>query len=160
MKLFMIGMGGNVSPANIEVHDMRFAISNTKEEAFDIVKGQWYGNTLHIDSFIEINELNGYKVDLNSNLDNELFMIVYGGYKEGHIDELHDYHFVIAEDKEKAKVIGKSDMSNYDDMDHIDNIVNVFDVLGKRFGLVEGNYKFQNNTINHTYIKIIKEVNI
>ena len=153
-KLFMIGMGGSIKNSTIEVHDMQFAICETKEEAFNIVKEKWYGDTLHIDSYTGINYINGYEIDLNDKSDKELFMVVYGGYKEGTIDELHDYNFILADSINEAKSIAKNEMSNYNNMDHIDSVVNIFELLNTRFGFVKSSNTFRDNLINHTYIKI------
>lgn len=155
-KIYMIGMGGSVEHATIEVHDMQFVISETKEEAFDIVKDRWYGTSLHIDSYIEMNYIDGYEIDLSGTSNKSLYMIVYGGYKAGFIDELHNYNFVLAESIEEAKTFGKSLMSSYEYMDHIDNVVNVFEYLNTRFGFNKGDYSFSMNKINHTFIKLIK----
>lgn len=154
-KLYMIGMGGSVGNATLEVHDMQYVIAETKEEAFSIVKDRWYGKSLHIDSYTEIKYLNGYEVDLSGELESNVYVVVYGGYKKGYIDELHDYNFVLADSKKEAKAFAKSEMSNYPYMDHVDNIVNLFEYLGCRFGLKKSNKSFKDNEINHYFLKLI-----
>lgn len=155
-KLFMIGMGGSVGNATIEVHDMQFVIAENKEQAFEVVKQRWYGSSLHIDSYTEMKYINGYKIDLDSDSTQDLFMVVYGGYKKGYVDELHDYNFVLADSKVDAKQIGKDQMNEFENMDHVDNVVNIFEYLNTRFGLIKGEYSFKMNTINHIFIKLIK----
>lgn len=155
-KLFMIGMGGSVGNATLEVHDMQYVIAKSKEEAFDIVKNRWYGKSLHIDSYTEVKYLNGYEVDLEGELDKNVYVVVYGGYKKGYIDELHDYNFVLAESKIEAKTKAKSEMSSYPHMDHVDNIVDLFEYIGTRFGLKKSDKTFKDNEINHYFLKLIK----
>jgi hypothetical protein len=81
-------------------------------------------------------------------------MIVYGGYKSNHIDELHQYHFVLADTSREAKSIGKQEMKHFTDMDHIDEVVNVFDNANMTCGFQIDNCKFTDNGYNHTFIKL------
>lgn len=154
MKIFMIGMGGSVEGANIEVHDMQFIKASSLEDTFDEVIKRWYGTSLHIDSYQELKYINGYEVDLNKKSSKKLFMIVYGGYNPLIVDEVHRYDFVLAENKEEAKVVGKKNMTNFEHIDHIDSIVDVFENVGDTFGFVEADVSFKDNTMTQTYLKL------
>lgn len=152
-KLFMIGLGGSIQGANMEVHDIQLVKSHSKEEAFDISRDRWYGDSLHVDSYIEIEYIDGYRINFNKPVSKRLYMIVYGGYKSFVIDEQHEYYFVVADSIEEAKEIGKKNKAKFK-MDHVDNVVDVFKNVGMEFGFNEGNYTFDNNLLTHTYIKL------
>lgn len=154
-KLYMIGLGGSIKNANVEVHSMQFAIADRIEDCFEEMKTRWYGDSLHLDSYIEMNYIDGYKIDLNSDTDKELYMIVFGGYKKGVIDELHDYTYLLANTKAEAKKKAKTMFAQFPNMNHVDEVVNVFENVGQRFGFIEGDYSFKDNEIVHTF-KILK----
>ena len=99
----MIGLGGSIQNANCEVHSMQFMIANSIEETYEEMKQRWFGDSLHIDSYTEIKYIDGYQIDMDSNSDLNPYMVVYGGYQKGVIDELHDYSIVLANSKEDAK---------------------------------------------------------
>lgn len=40
-KLFVIGIGGSVSKANIEVHDVQLVIADSIENTYEILKEDW-----------------------------------------------------------------------------------------------------------------------
>ncbi|MGS0972412.1 MAG: DUF1543 domain-containing protein [Candidatus Izemoplasmataceae bacterium] len=155
-KVFMIGVGGSVKNANIEVHDVQFVIATKLEETFEVLKNRWYGEQLHVDSYIELKTIDNYLINLNMTSKQNLYMIVYGGYKNDHIDELHMVDFVLATSAKEAKAMGKAKMRNFSYMDHIDNVVDVFKNVGHRFGFEEDDCNFKDNTINHTFIKLIE----
>ena len=153
-KLYMIGLGGSIQGANIEVHDMQLMVAETVEECYEIAKQRWYGDSLHIDSYTEIKCIDGYKIDADGSSDINLYMIVYGGYQKGVVDEIHDYHFITAETKEKAKQIGKEYLPMFPKMDHVDSVVDVYENVGKRLGLIEGDYLLEDCKVTHTYVKL------
>ena len=153
-KLFMIGLGGSIKGANIEVHDTQLIAAESVEDCYEIAKERWYGDSLHLDSYTEIKCLDGYRVDFESVSDINLYMIVYGGYAKGIVDELHEYHFITAKSKEEAKKIGKEFLPMFPTMDHVDSVVDVFENVGFRFGLVEGDYLLEDCKTTHTFVKL------
>ena len=152
----MIGLGGSMQGANVEVHDMQFVIADKLEETYDVLKNRWYGDSLHIDSYTELNEIDGYKISLDVIGQTTCYMVVYGGYKKGYIDERHAYNFITASRESEAKEIGKKEMAKFAYMDHVDEVVDVHENVGHKFGLIKGEYAFKNNTTIHTFIKLIK----
>ncbi len=152
-RLYMIGLGGHIKGANIEVHDLQFIVTDNEKQIHNDMIDRWYGNKLHIDSITIIDEIDGYRIDFNTISDKNLYCIVYGGYKTGVVDELHTYHFLLATSKEEAKNIAKEQLSNFN-MDHVDQVIDVFDNVGLKFGFKEGSYKQNNNEITHTFIKL------
>lgn len=153
-KLYMIGLGGSIKQANIEIHDMQFTLAQNKEEAINNVIPNWYGDSLHIDSYTEVNVIDGYTIDYTKQSDLDLYLIVFGGYKQGTIDELHDYHFLLANSKEDAKAQAKKDITSFNHMDHVDEIVNISKKLNTKFGFIKTKTNFKDNITTHTFIKI------
>ena len=79
-KLFMIGLGGSIKGANVEVHAMQFVIADKLENCYDDLRKRWYGESLHIDSYTELEFIDGYQIDLTSTTNTNLYMVVYVGY--------------------------------------------------------------------------------
>lgn len=153
-KLYMIGLGGSIQGANIEVHDMQFVFADKIEDCYQELKNRWYGDSLHMDSYTEVHTIDGYQIDFTVEETKNLYMVVFGGYKKGTIDELHSYHFVLASSKQEAKNIGKSLYHRFDNMDHIDEVVDVFQNAGARVGWIKGDYSFVSNNTVHTFVKL------
>jgi len=150
----MIGLGGSIDGANIEVHDVQFVIAESKEEAFSIVKKRWYGDSLHVDSYTELRFIDGYQLDPKKDNGETVYLIVYGGYKPGVIDEVHEYHFLVADSLQQAKNLGKERIKQLQHIDHIDEVVHIRSNTNKPFGITAGDFHFADNKINHTFIKI------
>lgn len=125
-KLFMIGVGGSARNANVEVHGMQFVYAESLEDSFPILLERWYGDSIHLDGYTELMYIDGYEIDKSLSSKKNLYMIVYGGYKSDVIDELHDYHFVLADNPIDAKKVAKKDMKKFTYMNHVDEIVDVF----------------------------------
>lgn len=153
-KLFMIGLGGSVQGANIEVHDLQFVIAEKLEDTYEVLKNRWYGTSLHIDSYTVIKEIDGYKLDVEEG-NESLYLVVYGGYNKEELDEKHAYHFVTASSKKQAKEDGKKQMAKFAYMDHIDEVVDVSRNAGQEFGFLKGDYASSHNVRVHTFIKLI-----
>ena len=55
--LFLVVLGGRVDKANVELHDVRWAVGSKIEDTFDILRRDWFGSIegLHIDSYKKLN---------------------------------------------------------------------------------------------------------
>lgn len=109
MKLFAVYVGGELEGANIELHDMRFAIAATIEDTYDELRRQWWGTpkSLHIDCWSELSRADGYSITLKpepADGPNRLFYVNLGGYDGDNFAEAHKNMFVVAETESKAKV--------------------------------------------------------
>ena len=156
MDLHLIGLGGSVQGANIEVHDLQIVLGDTLEDCLEHVKHNWYGDSLHIDSDTVIREIDGYDISYDGEETKHLYLIVYGGYKSDQIDEVHTYDMILADSKQEAKQLAKQSMSRFSHIDHVDNVVDVFASIGRRFALVPNSEsKFTNNKTTHTFLKLI-----
>ena len=153
-KLYMIGLGGSIKNANTEVHAMQFVYAENLEDCYQELKKRWYGESLHIDGYMYLKTIDGYEVDFSNKMEDNLYMIVYGGYQEDVIDEIHRYHFVVAKSKTEAKLLAKESMHSFTSIDHVDEVVDVFENAGVRFGLKERDCSFSENSYSHTFIKL------
>lgn len=153
-KIFMIGLGGSVPGANIEVHDMQFVYAESLEDTYEILKERWYGSSLHIDSYREFTYIDGYKVIPNGDSKEELFMIVYGGYNPEEIDEVHKYSFIFASNETEAKQKAKKVISHFKHIDHVDSVVNVAKSIPLRLGFQPSSHAFKDSELTHTFIKL------
>ncbi len=123
--LFLVVLGGRAKMANVELHDVRWAIGSRIEDTFDVLRRDWFGTLegLHIDSYKKINYVDGYKINLknienkqlkNNKFFNEntskknLWFVNIGGYDPSSMQEKHEFGLVVASDKLEAKNIAKS----------------------------------------------------
>jgi hypothetical protein len=113
MKLFAIYIGGEHPKANIEVHDVRFAVAAAITDTYPKLKADWWGKpeTLHVDCWAEIAEVQGYRVILRpapSTASEKLFFVNLGGYDGEDFAEKHRNLFVVAASTAdaKAKALG------------------------------------------------------
>ncbi len=133
-KLFIVVLGGRLKPAHIELHDVRWVAAKSIEEAIPTLKDQWFGlqNGLHIDSYLEVRNIDGYKVDLipintkNNKIqkfpEKYLWFVNLGGYDPKQLAEQHQFRLVVAESEKEAKKIALSAWSNKIYMKHKDDI--------------------------------------
>jgi hypothetical protein len=101
MKLFAIYIGGEIESANIEVHDLRFVVAPTIGDTYAELRRQWWGipQSLHIDCWAEISNVDGYKLALRPDPFNgpeRLYYVNLGGYDADEFLEKHKNIFVVA----------------------------------------------------------------
>lgn len=108
MKLFAVYVGGELEGANIELHDMRFVVAPSIGDTYDELKRQWWGipKSLHIDCWAELDQVDGYDVELRSEPftgSEKLYYINLGGYDAGEFLEKHKNVFIVASTVSEAK---------------------------------------------------------
>lgn len=114
MKLFLVYLGGTAPGANIELHDIRFVVGERIEDTYQQLKQQWFGSVrgLHLDSYLHVHHVDGYKVDLVREPQpahgDKLYFVNFGGYFPGRIPEFHDFTLCVANSPEQAKQKGYS----------------------------------------------------
>ncbi len=144
MKLFMVYLGGSAGQSNIELHDIRFVVGDCIEDTIPQLRAEWFGNqkNLHIDCYMEVNHIDGYKVEVqtlpsnglatissgkkqiqDSNL--KLYFVNLGGYQADKFTELHEFGLFVACSKEDAKQQAKSKLMQKAITPHKDNLVDV-----------------------------------
>ena len=114
MKLFMLLIGCTPEGRNIEQHDVFFGIGEGIKDLVPDVMAFWPGNNkLHFDAWREINNVNGYRVQVILNEENKqsspfkLFFINLGGYKQNEFEEFHYKMVIAAANKAEAVKISK-----------------------------------------------------
>ena len=140
-QLFMVGLGGKAKNANIEVHDVQFVIGESIDDTLVTLKSNWYGlsKKLHMDSYKTIEGADGYRVIIHdtkaddSLLDKEeelsLFLVNVGGYDPKSFLEIHRIGLFAGVSANEARAKAKKVLFEEDVQAHIDNVVDVNDVL-------------------------------
>lgn len=151
--LYIVMLGGKHPKANIEVHDVLFAVADNLEDTYPQLRAGWFGSQkgLHIDSWLEVDGLGEYKVEMSNQAPGagelRLYFINLGGYEPGIFGESHRYLLVSALDKAEAKSKGKQHMQAGWLKPHTDALLDVDDCLpvdqvdGRYVHLVRGSHK-------------------
>jgi hypothetical protein len=134
-KVFAVYLGGRAPKCNTELHDVVFVVGESIESTYAQLLDQWFGmpTGLHIDSWIELDIVDGHKISISNNKpDNaeKLYFINLGAYAGGQFTEIHANRFVVAESAQEAKSIGKSTLlGNWGSPVHTDDLYEVDDCL-------------------------------
>ena len=137
-KLFVVYIGGKISGTNIESHDIRFLIGETVHDTYEQIRKEWVGDLigLHIDSYLKLEYLNGYKIIITKNVKSsrscikkskELWFVNLGGSSSNSIIEKHEIFILVASSKKEAKAIAKTKASKTIKNLHFDNILKIND---------------------------------
>lgn len=106
----MVLLGANPPGRCVEQHDFFFGIAEDLQALIPQLKAYWpdAGNTLHIDGWREINQVDGYQVKVvaagqATNKDSHrLFFLNLGGYLAGELQELHFTVLTAQSDRKEA----------------------------------------------------------
>lgn len=149
-NLFVIYIGGSHEKSFIELHDMRFVISDTIENTYSALKKSWWGKSesLHLDAWGILCWTDGYNISIEkdknlSEQDKKLYFLNLGGYDSSKFTELHKNIFIVAENDSQAKIKALKQISDWesphrDYQFEIENITNISKLVG------EENYFNQN----------------
>src|SRR5882724_10280083 len=103
-KLFAVYLGGRADGCNIELHDVVFVVGPSIEATYSLLAKKWFGNLqgFHIDSYVELQNIDGYKIELSKEPSKEdslkkLYFINLGAYKPGEFTEYHQSAFYVAD---------------------------------------------------------------
>lgn len=106
LKLFAVVLGGTAPRANTELHDVVFTIGPNIESTYEQLLELWFGSPegLHIDSWIELRVVDGYRVQLSeapSPAPRTLYFVSMGAYVPGELGEIHANVFLVGEEKKE-----------------------------------------------------------
>ena len=139
-KLFLVVLGGRTKMSNIELHDVRWVIGKSIQDTFKDLRNQWFGDLkgLHIDSYIKINYIDGYLINIkkkNSNYKNQissqinqdtnkdiLWFVNLGGYNSNNLAEQHQFGLVVAKTSFEAKRKAKNEWLKNSLLKHKDDL--------------------------------------
>ena len=132
MQLFLVYIGGTAPGANIELHDVRFVAAQRIEDTYSLLCQQWFGTVkgLHIDSYMQINHIDGYSVSLHNEPQpgsNKLYFVNFGGYYPDKIAEQHDFLLCVATSAAEAKAKAKKTLLTDADSQHKDDLLQLDD---------------------------------
>lgn len=108
LKLFMVLLGGKPDGRHTEQHDMFFGIAEKLQDLIADFIRFWpdLENKMHIDSWREVTQVDGYDVVIRPKSEQvkstQLFFLNLGGYKPGDLEEFHYKMLVAADEKSKA----------------------------------------------------------
>jgi hypothetical protein len=139
MNLYMISLGGKVSGANIEVHDVQFAAAEQIDDTIELVKANWYGleEKLHMDSYKHIKGADGYEINLTKEKScgiQKLFFAHLGGYCKETTQEIHKVTLIVAKTAKEAKQRASQDTAIFEEEGHVDRLVDVEECLLQKEG--------------------------
>ena len=141
--LFIVVLGGRTKKSHIELHDVRWVIGEKIEDTFDQLCSEWFGDPigLHIDSYIKINFVDGYKVNVRENskiksnqikqsnveLKGKMYLwfVNIGGYHPASLSELHHFGLIAAKTLKEAKEIAKNRWLKQSKKQHKDDIYQI-----------------------------------
>ncbi|AOA59851.1 DUF1543 domain-containing protein [Acinetobacter larvae] len=147
-SLFIVMLGGRHARANIEVHDVVFAVGDDLPSTYSQLKNAWFGEPqgLHIDAWIQCDGLDfegkSYQIQFShaapAEQQQKLYLINLGGYDPREFGELHRYVLVIASNPVAAKAKGKAYFATHWQKQHTDRVLEVDDCLA--IDLVGGHF--------------------
>lgn len=133
-KLFAVYLGGRAPKCNTELHDVVFVVGPSIETTYEQLMEKWFGDPLrlHIDSWVELNHVDGYRVSLSkrpSTGTEKLYFINLGAYRPGEFTELHANAFLVARDEQEVKDRAKQGLLVGADTVHTDDLFDLDDCL-------------------------------
>lgn len=133
--LFVVMLGGKHPRAKIEVHDVAFVVADRLEDTYPQLRQSWFGAPvgLHIDAWMAVDGVEGWKVELSSLAPNpdslRLYFINLGGYEDKSFGEAHHYLLIVAKNKREAMSRGKRQVLKHWAQAHTDGVLDVDDCL-------------------------------
>lgn len=107
-RLFMLVVGCKPAGRHTEQHDVFFGIGDSLKSVAAKLDGFWPDSgKLHIDSWREVNVVNGYRITVTNKSEKQagpsgLFFLNLGGYKPGDMEEYHYKMLSVAASKGEA----------------------------------------------------------
>lgn len=143
LKLFIVYLGGNAKKANIEIHDVQFVIGKSIEDTYTTLRNNWFGSPigLHIDSFKELIGIDGHEIEIKDypqNIEQSLYFVNIGGYRNNSLQEFHEFGLFVAQNAKGAKnkalktLLLDSNLTHKDELVKLDNCLQM-DKIDKYF---------------------------
>lgn len=129
-NLYVALLGMDANGFKIEIHDICFLAGESIESTLQTIKKLYtHCNNVHVDSYVKVTGLGGYKVNIVEqkpiNCDQKLWLLNFGGTKPAKLVEYHKYLLVIARNEEEAKISGREVLGIPFDNIHLDDILDI-----------------------------------
>lgn len=113
---------------------MVFVVGASIEATYEQLMDKWFGDPLrlHIDSWLELDVIDGYRVTLRSEpatQSEKLYFINLGAYRPGEFTELHANAFLVATDEKTVKQRAKRELLRGTLQVHTDDLYDIDDCL-------------------------------
>lgn len=133
-QLFAVCLGGRAAGANVEVHDVVFAVGCTLEDTHGQLLDAWFGrpDELHVDAWAVVDQVPGYRVTLRSEPSTSgvgLYFVNIGGYAPGELLERHAYALYAGTSKSEVKIRARNELLSGNREIHRDDMYDIDDVL-------------------------------
>ena len=133
-QLFIFYLGGSAPGANIEVHDVQFAVAVHPEDVYEALAMRWFGlrESLHIDAYGIVEWADGHRISLHPeppSSDLRLYFVNMGGYEPGALKEEHEFTFFVAASADDAKARARQILLRGRTHRHRDNFMEVDDCV-------------------------------
>ena len=134
MKLFAVFLGGRAEKCNTELHDVVFTCGNKIEDTYFDLIDKWFGfpDRLHIDSWVDLTYVDGYKISLSEkkmNNNKKLYFINLGGYDPKKFEELHESKFMVGQNEVNIKKRAKKSLLIGLEQVHTDDLYDIDDCI-------------------------------
>jgi hypothetical protein len=135
IKLFAVYLGGRAPKGNTEIHDVVFVTGRAIEDTYEQLMDKWLGTPkgLHIDSWIELDVVDGFKVAVVPDKDagaKRLYFVNLGAYSDGAFTEIHASKFLVAETMFEAKARAKKELlKGWPSPVHTDDLYEIDDCI-------------------------------
>lgn len=172
LKLYAVVLGGAAEKSNTELHDVVFAVGKNIEDCYFQLLDKWFGlpEKMHIDSYMELDVVDGYGISLNKEKskekDKKLFFINLGAYKEGDFMEHHANTFLVGrlateiKKRAKEKLLKGYDEVHKDDLYEVDDMIAIEELDGYHVHLNPTEKKENLKPINGYHVlpkKVVKD---
>lgn len=146
--LFLVVLGGRVEGCLIEQHDVRLVVGTSLEATIPELRRQWRGlrRGLHIDSWVRVERLEGYRVRLHpapspelvpapaptqapSMAGERLWFVNIGGYDPDELLEQHAFGLFVARSAQAARAKARRTLLTAATQQHKDDLRAVDDCL-------------------------------
>ena len=134
----MFFLGGSAGRANIEVHDVQFAVCNSYRDAIPALKAVWFGDAgkIHLDGWRIVNWADGCDVRVvpanhsqSASGSLKLYFANVGGYYPDTLAEAHDFGLFAAADAGEAGQKALAVLLSNCRKPHKDSLKSVNDIL-------------------------------
>jgi hypothetical protein len=142
LKLYMLLLGSKAPGRHVEQHDFFFVIGTSLKNVVPDIKAFWpeAGNTIHIDGWREVNNVDGYAIDVvlketavADSSANNLFFINLGGYQAGKLEEQH--YTVLTVQPDKALAVTESKKTVFFKTNSIKNYKGANSHIDDKYGI-------------------------